>query len=85
MQSKLEDSNIDRVSILRAKHIVQQELGKMRSFASAARHANPAIDEEEFFKVAAEGWIRGICHEVTRIFGPERASQILNIWSKKND
>lgn len=66
------------VAKLRARRIVQKELGAFRSFASQAHYLNPAIDEEEFFRMVAEAWVKGMRYEVSKIFGPEKAVELFN-------
>lgn len=52
--------------------------GTLRSLASQARHNDPSIDEEEFFKEISEAYIKGLKTEIAIIFGPTRAARLLD-------
>lgn len=66
------------VARLRGRQIIQQELGDFRSFASTAAHRCPEIDEEEFFAMVAENYIKGIRYELSKIFGATKAAKLLD-------
>lgn len=82
MDNNSQNLNIDRLkteSEMRGRWIVQQELGRLRSVASQLR----VLDEEHVFSVSSASWIRGIKNEITKLFGPERGTEILDIWHRK--
>lgn len=66
------------VARLRGKHIIRQELGDLRSFASQAAHQCAEIDEEEFFAMVAENYVAGIKNELSNIFGATKAARMLD-------
>lgn len=66
------------VARLRGRQIIQRELGDFRSFASQAAHACPELDEEEFFAMVAENYIKGIRCELSKIFGATKAARMMD-------
>ena len=68
---------------LRARDIVKQEFGMLRSFAAIAKSSDQSIDEEALFANLAKAWGHGICSEMTSIIGIERTAEILDPWRHK--
>lgn len=66
----------------RGRHTIQQDLGMIRSFASQVKHADSTIDEEEFFELIAQEYLKGIVTEVSKIFKPSKASRLLDVFRK---
>ena len=63
---------------LRGRQLIQQELGDFRSFASKAAHVCPEVDEEEFFAMIAENYVKGIRYELGKIFGATKAARMMD-------
>jgi len=59
-------------------HVIQQELGNLRSFASRLKYEFPDLDEEETFRELAYGFLKGMRNEVGKIFGFEEAKKLLD-------
>lgn len=54
----------------------------MRSFASHLHAFDNSLDEEAIFAAAAENWMEGVKTEIVKLFGPEKATEILNVWRR---
>jgi len=63
---------------------MQQELGAFRSFASKAAHHCPEIDEEVFFDAIARAFLDGIKKEMSSLFGPTKAANMLDPFKKSH-
>lgn len=85
MESNSHNSDIDSLNLenrLRGRWVVQQELGKLRSFASRCKSIDNSIDEESLFKALAQNWIEGVKVEIAKLFEPEKATELLDVWHR---
>jgi hypothetical protein len=62
--------------------IAQQELGGLRSHASALANQGPSLDEETLFLEIVEGWMDGFRNETVRLFGPVKANKLTGVFKR---
>lgn len=66
----------------RGTMIAQQELGGLRSHASALAHQDPSLDEETLFLEVVEGWMDGFRDEAVKLFGLVKAHKMMGVFKR---
>jgi len=71
-------TNLTLLTKSRGAHVIQQELGNLRTFASRLKYEFPDLDEEETFRELAFAFLKGTRNEVGKTFGFEETKKLLD-------